>query len=176
VDVPPLLREIILRAVEWGSLDRRMPAQRHLVAVLLDQIRTLPSRALHVPRPTDPRARRLIDRLEEGPTPRRALGLLARSTGASTRTLQRLFRRETGMTIGIWRRQLHLVRALEALAAGSSVTAAAFDAGYQSVSAFVSAFRRTFGETPGRYFRAASPVPSPRVRAGPRSPRRRSPG
>ena len=27
------------------------------------------------------------------------------------------------------------------------------DAGYQSVSAFVSVFRRTLGQTPGRYFR-----------------------
>ena len=56
VDVPPLLREIILRAVAYGSLDRRVPAHRHLVDLLLDEIRTLPARALHVPRPADPRA------------------------------------------------------------------------------------------------------------------------
>jgi AraC-like DNA-binding protein len=154
VDVPPLLREIILRAVEHGSLDRRVPAQRHLVDVLLDEVRALPSRALHVPRPADPRARRLVEYVERDPAPRRPLGRLARTTGASPRTLQRLFRRETGMTVGNWRRQLRLARSLETLAGGSSVTAAAFDAGYQSVSAFVSVFRRTFGETPGRYFRA----------------------
>jgi len=154
VDVPPLLREIILRAVEHGSLDRRVPAQRHLVDVLLDEVRALPSRALHVPRPADPRARRLIEYVERDPAPRRPLGRLARTTGASPRTLQRLFRSETGMSVGNWRRQLRLARSLETLAAGSSVTAAAFDAGYQSVSAFVSVFHRTFGETPGRYFRA----------------------
>ena len=62
VDVPPLLREIILRAVEHGSLDRRVPAQRHLVDVLLDEVRALPSRALHVPRPADP-ARQTPDRV-----------------------------------------------------------------------------------------------------------------
>jgi len=154
VDVSPLLRELILRAVAYGSLDRRVPAQRHLVDLLLDEIRTLPARALHVPRPADPRATRLIEHVERDPTPRRSLDRLASRTGASARTLQRLFRSETGMTVGNWRRQLRLVRSLEALAAGSSVTAAALDAGYRSVSAFVSVFHRTFGETPGRYFRA----------------------
>ena len=153
VDVPPLLREIILRAVAYGSLDRRVPAQRHLVDLLLDEIRTLPARALHVPRPADPRAGRLIERVERDQAPRRSLDRLALTTGASPRTLQRLFRSETGMTVGNWRRQVRLARSLEVLAAGSSVTTAAFDAGYQSVSAFVSAFHRTFGETPGRYFR-----------------------
>jgi AraC-like DNA-binding protein len=154
VDVPPLLREIILRAVAYGRLDRRVPAQRHLVDLLIDEIRTLPARAFHVPRPADPRARRLIEHVERDPAPRRALDRLARRTGASPRTLQRLFRSETGMTVGNWRRQLRLARSLEALAAGSSVTTAALDAGYRSVSAFVSVFHRTFGETPGRYFRA----------------------
>ena len=113
----------------------------------------------------DPRARRLIEHVERDPAPRRSLGRLARSTGASPRTLQRLFRGETGMTVGNWRRQLRLARSLEILAAGSSVTTAAFDAGYQSVSAYVSVFHRTFGETPGRYFRvpaAREPAARPR--------------
>jgi AraC-like DNA-binding protein len=154
VDVPPLLREMILRAVAYGSLDRRVPAQRHLVDLLLDEIRTLPARALHVPRPVDSRARRLIEHVERDPAPRHPLNRLARSTGASPRTLQRLFRSETGMTVGNWRRQVRLARSLEALAAGASVTTAALDAGYRSVSAFVSVFHRTFGDTPGRYFRS----------------------
>jgi AraC-like DNA-binding protein len=34
------------------------------------------------------------------------------------------------------------------------------DVGYASTSAFVAAFRRTTGATPGRYF--AAPPPSPR--------------
>jgi AraC-like DNA-binding protein len=152
VEVPPLLRELILRAVEHGSLDRRIRAEAHLVAVLLDEIRALPTRALFLPRPADPRARRLVQHLESDPAARQPLALLAGGTGASPRTHQRLFRGETGMTFGVWRRQLRLRHALETLASGASVTAAALEAGSQSVSAFVSVFRQTFGETPGRYF------------------------
>lgn len=158
VDVPPLLRELILHAVALGSLDRRVPEEARLLAVLLDQLRALPARvrALHLPQPTDPRVRRLVEKLESDPSDRRALAALARGTGASARTLQRLFRAETGMSFQVWRRQRRLRHALERLASGASVTAVALEAGYQSVSAFVSVFRRTFGQTPGRYFRAPS--------------------
>jgi AraC-like DNA-binding protein len=36
------------------------------------------------------------------------------------------------------------------LAQGKSVTDAALDTGYASVSAFIAAFKQTFGYTPGR--------------------------
>ena len=38
-----------------------------------------------------------------------------------------------------------------ALSNGASVTETALDAGYQSASAFIAAFKRTFGTTPARY-------------------------
>src|SRR5262245_37940977 len=156
VEVPPLLREVILHTLELGSLDPRVPSQRHLLAVLLDQIRTLRSSGVHLPRPEDARARRVAARLEGAPGARGTLAVLARGSGASGRTLQRIFRAETGMNFGTWRQQLRLRHALQALAAGGSVTSVAFDAGYASVSAFVSAFRRTFGQPPARYLRQTS--------------------
>jgi AraC-like DNA-binding protein len=35
---------------------------------------------------------------------------------------------------------------------GKSVTAVALDSGYDSVSAFIAAFRKMFGRTPGGFF------------------------
>jgi AraC-like DNA-binding protein len=153
VDVPPLLREVMLRAVELGSLDRRVHEHRNLLAVLLDQIRALRSTGVHLPWPRDPRARRIAERLEDEPSEPGTLTALARRSGASARTLQRIFRAETGMTFGTWRQQLRLGHALQSLGAGSSVTSVALDAGYASVSAFISAFRHTYGQPPARYLR-----------------------
>jgi AraC-like DNA-binding protein len=153
VDVPPLLRELIVDAVDRGSLDRRVAAERHLAQVLLDQIRALRAIGVHLPEPRDARARRVAERLADDPADARTLAALARGSGASARTVQRRFRAETGMTFDAWRRQLRLAHALTRLAAGGSVTEVALDAGYTSVSAFVSIFRRTFGETPGRLYR-----------------------
>jgi AraC-like DNA-binding protein len=83
---------------------------------------------------------------------KRTLAAWAREIGVSDRTLARLFVRETGMTFAGWRQQLRLIRALEALAAGRSVTEAAMDVGYDSPSSFIAMFRRSLGTTPSQYF------------------------
>jgi len=58
---------------------------------------------------------------------------------------------ETKMTVGEWRRRLRLLHGVRLLAGGESVTNAAIDSGYASTSAFIAAFKRTFGMTPSRY-------------------------
>ena len=70
------------------------------------------------------------------------------------RTLERRFVVETGSSLGRWRLRLRLTRALELLAAGMSVSDAGLAVGYASTSAFVAAFKRELGSTPGRYFAA----------------------
>ena len=53
-----------------------------------------------------------------------------------------------------WRTHLRIAEALGRLADGATVTRVAHDVGYASTSAFVAAFRRTTGTTPGAYFRS----------------------
>ena len=55
------------------------------------------------------------------------------------------------MSFARWRQRLRLLGAVERLGRGGSVTDAALDVGYSSVSAFVSAFGQEFGVTPGRF-------------------------
>ena len=55
------------------------------------------------------------------------------------------------MTLEAWRQKARLIHAVGRLAGGASVTLAALDSGYQNVSAFIAAFSRHFGVTPGRY-------------------------
>jgi AraC-like DNA-binding protein len=88
--------------------------------------------------------------------PSTSLSALAHAVGLGKRTLERRFVVETGLTVGRWRQQQVLLRALEALASGRSVKQVAFGAGYSSPSAFVAAFRKHLGATPGRYFSTAA--------------------
>lgn len=44
------------------------------------------------------------------------------------------------------------IHAVRLLASGRAVTEVAFDVGYDSVSAFIAAFKRCFGTTPARYY------------------------
>ncbi len=151
VNVSPLLRELVLRAVELAHEYPLGGAEERLVAVLLDEIRSAPHAPLHLPLSNDERLRAVMDGLMADPADGRCLPQWARDVGASGRTLARLFVKETGMTFRGWRQQLRLVRALEELAAGRSVTEVALDVGYESPSAFIAMFRRALGETPGRY-------------------------
>jgi AraC-like DNA-binding protein len=155
IGISPLLRELILRIVELDSLNLRNPAHTHLVSVLLDQLHVMKSDAVHLPLPRDARAKRIAAMLQKQPSDTRSLIELSRLAGASKRTVERLFKLETGLGFGKWRQQLRLGHALRLLAAGDAVTTVAIDVGYDSISAFISAFRMTFGKTPGQYFRTA---------------------
>ena len=153
ISVSPLMREIVVRLVE-GPVTPEQSAR--LAALLFDELQTLPVAPLHLPEPQDSRLRRITAALYEQPADRRSLEQWAREAGLSRRTLARRFAAETGMSFGAWRRQLRFLTALERLAEGTPVIHAALDAGYDSVSAFVHAFRRSLGVTPRRYFRDAS--------------------
>jgi AraC-like DNA-binding protein len=155
IGISPLLRELILRMVEHDGLNIRNPTHAHLVSVLLDHLHVMQSDAVHLPLPRDARAKRIAAMLQKEPSDTRSLVDLSQLAGASKRTIERLFERETGLGFGKWRQQLRLGHALRLLAAGDAVTSVAFDVGYDSVSAFISAFRMTFGKTPGQYFRPA---------------------
>ena len=151
IEVAPLLRELILHIVRLGMLDGDEPAHGRLEALLIDLLAEAQTAPLELPLPADPRARAFADRLLAEPGSAASLADLARGSGASLRTLQRLFLAETGLALDAWRGRARMQQALASLGAGAPVTAAALDAGYQSVSAFIAAFKRTFGETPSRY-------------------------
>ncbi len=153
VNVPPLLRELILHTIDIGMLNRAIPAHARLIGVLVDQLKALSTVPLQLPQPADPRARQVAALLEANPGEDAALAKLARQAGASTRTIERLFRAETKMTFAGWRERLRLLHALRLLAAGEAVTNVALELGYASPSAFIAMFRRALGTTPSRYYR-----------------------
>jgi AraC-like DNA-binding protein len=158
VNVSPLLRELVLRAMSFEPKRRLNERQKRLAAVLLDEIHELPVAPLYLPSPRDERLTRLMDRLAADPGNVSTLEDWGREVGASARTLARLFAAETGMSFRRWREQLRLIVAIERLAAGEPVTSLAMDLGYESTSAFISMFRRNLGTSPGRYFSASERI------------------
>jgi AraC-like DNA-binding protein len=150
VAISPLLRELILAACEQSVMWDEAGPVRHVVALALHEISYAATRPISVPACRDARLRRVTDTLLANPADARGLEAFAEIAGASTRTLARLFRRETGMSFQAWRRQLRLTEALASLAQGTTPARAAAAVGYGSGPAFGAAFRATFGTTPGR--------------------------
>ncbi len=151
LSVTPLLRELILRVVEMSALDTRNSTHQHLLDLLLDELHRASVNPLHLPIPADPRAAAVADHVLAHPSAGQDLDLLARRFGVGRRTLERIFRNETGISFGLWQQKARLLDSIRLLAEGNSVTEAALDAGYASLSAFIAAFRRTFGYTPGKF-------------------------
>jgi AraC-like DNA-binding protein len=154
VTVPPLLRQLVQHVIALGMLRRNVPEHRRLAVFLLDQLRVLPAVPLELPMPRDARALRIADRLRQSPGNEAAVDAIARQAGASRRTVERIFQKETGMSLGRWRQQARLQHAMRLLARGESVTSTAFEVGYESVSAFIAAFSSALGTTPGRYYKS----------------------
>jgi len=127
------------------------PAHARLTGVLIDLLVQARPQDLALPLPRDPRALAFAELVQADPADAAGLGVLARRAGASLRTLQRLFPDETGLTLDAWRLKARLIWAVAALSGGASVSATALACGYESPSAFITAFKRQFGVTPGRY-------------------------
>lgn len=153
VNVSPLLKELILRACGSRGLSSRVRWQRHLSDVILDQLGTIQTIPLRLPNPSDPRALRVAQALAGRAAESQPLSRICALAGASKRTIERLFQRDLGMSVGKWRQQLRLMRAMQLLAEGAKVTHAALESGYGTPSAFISMFRKTLGNTPAAYFR-----------------------
>ena len=163
IRVSPLLREVILAAcaepLHWDLAGRG----HHLTELALDEIARAAALPLRLPMPRDARLQRAVAALHARPDgaslPPPAPGLddLAAVAGASSRTLARLFRAETGLSFRQWRQQARLTEAMGALTTGASPVRAAALAGYAGQPAFGAAFRSLFGMTPGQARRSGRP-------------------
>ena len=158
VNVSPLMRELILHACQHPRITRRSKRHAHLVDLLLDQLETVQAIPLQLSTPSDQRAMRVARILEREPADARSLVALCRQAGASKRTIERIFARETSLSLGKWRQQLRLLRSLQLLAAGEKITTAALEAGYSTPSAFIAMFRKALGTTPRQYFKKQPPA------------------
>ncbi|MBS0315503.1 MAG: helix-turn-helix domain-containing protein [Proteobacteria bacterium] len=149
---------IVLALGLFAAVDVPLPytaRSRHgrLMRLLLDEVEQMPTLPLSLPHPADPRLQAICTALARSPDDASTASDWARRLGVHTKTLHRLFLRETGMSFGQWRQQARLLAALEQLAGGARVIDVALALGYSSPTAFATMFRRQFGVAPSRFFR-----------------------
>jgi AraC-like DNA-binding protein len=146
--VSPLLRELVVEAVRIGRLRAHNRDERALRDLTILHLKNATSAPMHITLPKDSRALAVAQAILVDPSQSVPLAKLCAGAGMSIRTMQRIFQRDLGTDFESWRRQARLTKAVELLVSGSSVKEVAFTVGYRQSSAFVEAFRRTFGATP----------------------------
>jgi AraC-like DNA-binding protein len=149
--VSSLLRELI-QAMDTATRRAAEPSRdRLLTQLVLDELAHADTQPLGVPLPRDKRLRALCEAVLNAPGERATLAQWAADTGASERTVARLFREELGTTYQQWRQQAVLAHALPLLARGVPIGQVAAATGYASDSAFSAMFKAAMGHPPTRW-------------------------
>ncbi|WP_311222090.1 MULTISPECIES: helix-turn-helix transcriptional regulator [unclassified Acidovorax] len=137
-DAPPLAPDALRR-------------ERHLSALILEELRRASAVRLGVNLPRDKRLRHLCEAVLADPTRHDTLADWARDTGASPRTVARLFRQDLSTTFTQWRQQVLLAQAVALAAGRRPINQIAAELGYNSPSAFSAMVRRAVGMPPVRF-------------------------
>jgi AraC-like DNA-binding protein len=154
--VSPLLRESISALDAASPTHPLSPTREQLLSgLVLDELTHADTQALGVPMPHpqsgDKRLRALCEAVLRAPSQRATLAEWAADTGASERTVARLFRDELGLSYQQWRQQAILAHALPLLTRGQSVSVVAAASGYASDSAFTAMFKAAMGQPPSHF-------------------------
>ena len=151
IEVSALLKELILallaEPIEYSLSEKN----QHLVALILIELETARTLNLEIPWPQDRRLLTICEAVLNAPDTPMSLDYWSEKVGGSSRTLIRLFIKETGQTFRHWVQQVRLAEALNRLENGESVANVANGLGYASPSAFAAMFRKTMGQSPTDY-------------------------
>lgn len=150
VEITPLLRELII-AIGDSDLHKSTAQDKRLLQVFFDRLALAGMVNTPLRMPLNHRLVELCTTVLLSPDTPVCLRDWSQQVCMSEKTLTRLFKRETGQTMGRWVQGVRLQRAVEYIEAGHSITSAALSCGYTSVSAFIVAFKKHFGTTPGAF-------------------------
>ena len=153
LSITPLVRELVQRVAAFAPEAAPTDHSERLIQVLLTELSHMPVTGLRLPVSSDARLQSIAENIIDAPAERKDLSGWAGHIGMSRRSLARLVVRETGLSFGRWRQQLLLVMAIQKLSDGASVQQTAWDLGYESVTAFITMFKKALGTSPARYVR-----------------------
>lgn len=148
IEVTPLLRAVIASVAE-DTPDFSSDKGRRLGQVLLDSFEDAPLASSSLVMPRTHQLVEMCARAMLAPEEPISFDDWSEKLHMSSKTLARMFSRETGQTMGQWVQLMRLLHARQCIDRGQSITEAALESGYSSVSAFIHAFRKRFGVTPG---------------------------
>ncbi|WP_374026031.1 helix-turn-helix transcriptional regulator [Mycobacterium sp. HNNTM2301] len=148
VDVSPLLRALLLAAVDLPAAYDRHGRDGALVDLVLHEIQCVTPLPLDLPMPGRDDLRGLCQAFASAPSVRESPVRWAAHLNLSVRTFNRVFRAETGLTFQQWRQRACVLHAIGLLSGGMSVTRTATNLGYDNPAAFTAMFVKSIGSTP----------------------------
>lgn len=152
VVISELLQALLSNASGIDSHYADNTREAWIVELILDELRRLtPLADFEVPQPTLSEYSLIYKKISQRLSHQWALADIAQMLGISERTVSRQFTAQTGLSFVEWLRRLRLQHSLELLLQGQSVVDVALAVGYDSPSAFSTAFKQRIGVSPTQY-------------------------
>ncbi|EGU32966.1 AraC/XylS family transcriptional regulator [Vibrio sp. N418] len=147
IDVNALLKALIDKMALW-QWDKPEDEMCNTTALFWEEFYAATRHSFQLPLPSNRRFKPFREQLMQDCFLVPDLTSVANSVGASTKTVTRLFKAETGMSYQDWRHQWRLLKAIELLSREMQVSNVAHWLGFSSDSAFIAFFKKQTGLTP----------------------------
>lgn len=151
LSVDGFLKSLILESKKTNKEYDWQDADGLLLRLIIEKLSKAPKVLLQLPYPKDKRLLTMLSMLQQHDYNHYDLAQWGKIVGASSRTLSRLFKVETGMTFSQWRQRLKVQLAITKMGQGHSIANIAAELGYESPSAFSYMFKENTGVSPSVY-------------------------
>lgn len=141
--VPPVLKEMLLYASKWNKSLTENEEQYIFFRAILKSLPNFckESNRLEIPIPTDARLIPVCNEIDSNFRYHLDIDSLAEKAQMSVRSLQRLFKRETGITLQKYLQLTRILKSIELIDTKKyTLSEVAYKVGYQSLSAFTSSY------------------------------------
>ncbi|MDN3693170.1 AraC family transcriptional regulator [Chryseobacterium tructae] len=142
--VPPVLREMIKYAEKWSKLMKKDSDETLFLKALFNELPHFVEHSLklHLCLPKDKRLEKVIEYLHDYYNTEIKIDNLGELALLSSRSLERIFKKETGLTLSKYQQMLRIIKSLEFLSAGNlTISETAYEIGYKSVQAYTRSFQ-----------------------------------
>ncbi|WP_126650759.1 helix-turn-helix domain-containing protein [Chryseobacterium aureum] len=141
--VPPVLKEMIKYAEKWSKVITPDNDENIFLKALFNELPRFVehSLTLHISLPKDQRLTKVVEYLHTHYQHEIQMKDLGDEALLSFRTLERIFKKETGLTLSKYQQMLRIIKSMEFLSSGNlTVSETAYKVGYKSVQAYTRSF------------------------------------
>ncbi|MCJ7936207.1 MAG: AraC family transcriptional regulator [Chryseobacterium sp.] len=142
--VPPVLREMIKYAERWSKLMVKDNDETVFLKALFNELPHFVEHSLklHICLPRDKRLTKVIEYVHHHYRDEIKMDRLSENALLSLRSLERIFKKETGLTLSKYQQMLRIIKSLELLSSETlTISETAYEVGYKSVQAFTRSFQ-----------------------------------
>ena len=155
--VSAVLKEMIKYAEKWSKNTAEDLNENIFLSALYNELPNFVADAiqLHISLPEDKRLTNAIKHLNNNYTKAIRVEELSEITSLSLRSIERIFKKETGLTLSKYQQMLRIIKSLELLSTKRwTVSEIAYKVGYKSLQAYTNSFRSVMQYRPTDFLKS----------------------